>query len=217
MARIRDIGVKTKRSRRSSLLEKIKKKRRKRKKKGERSKLARPGMPDKINDADNADGDDDDELQENLAYIRQNYANAGHPIAYSTPGTVYKYMKSINRKTKMAAIREALQDFDAYNLFKSYRRPAWYNPYYIYGRRMQIQADLVDVRQLSEQNDGVKYIFVLIDAFTRKAWAYGLKNKTSKETAEALRKHIEQNPASRMFREIMTDKGNNYTDGKVVI
>ena len=119
-------------------------------------------------------------------------------------------MKSIGRRTKLNAIREVLQEFDGYNLHKEYKRPKYYNPYFIYGRRMQIQGDLVDVRQLSEKNGGIKYILVLIDAFTRKAWAYGLKNKTSKETADAMRKHIEENPPSRLFKEIMTDKGKEF-------
>ena len=151
-----------------------------------------------------------DRLQENLQFIRRNYEKPGHPIAFSSPGVIYKYLKTIQRDTKLSAIKEVLQEFDGYTLHRQTKRPKIYNPYYIYGRRMQIQADLVDVRQLSEKNNGITYLLVLIDAFTRKGWAYGLKNKTSKETADAMRKHIEHDPASRLFSICMTDKGMEF-------
>ena len=71
----------------------------------------------------------------NEDFIRKNYVKIGHPIAYSNPQTIYKHMKKINRNMSVEQIRNILSEFDAHNLHKFFRRPKYFNPYYIYKRR----------------------------------------------------------------------------------
>ena len=47
-------------------------------------------------------------------------------------------------------------------------------------------ADLVDMRALADDNDGFKYILMVIDVFSKYGWAVPLKYKTGKETKEGL-------------------------------
>ncbi len=56
----------------------------------------------------------------------------------------------------------------AYTLHRQYRRPVKKNPYYIVFKRQQIQADLMDVSSLELDNDGINFLVVTIDCFTRK-------------------------------------------------
>lgn len=49
-------------------------------------------------------------------------------------------------------------------------------------------ADLIDYRKYSRKNGGMKYILVIIDAFSRFAYTEPLKFKTAKESAEAMDK-----------------------------
>ena len=47
-------------------------------------------------------------------------------------------------------------------------------------------ADLLDIHQYACQNEGYKFILVVLDIFTRYAWARPLKNKTGVSVASAL-------------------------------
>lgn len=42
----------------------------------------------------------------------------------------------------------------------------------------QFQADLCDMQALAKQNDGFKYLLMVIDVFSKKAYVQPLKNKT---------------------------------------
>ncbi|KAF0747756.1 Integrase catalytic domain-containing protein [Aphis craccivora] len=43
------------------------------------------------------------------------------------------------------------------------------------------QADLIDMQPHSRQNNGFKFILIIIDTFTKYVWVEALKNKTAKE------------------------------------
>ena len=46
-------------------------------------------------------------------------------------------------------------------------------------------ADLIEVQTLSKQNKGYRYILVVIDAFSKYAWARPIKKKTGKDVTDA--------------------------------
>ena len=47
-------------------------------------------------------------------------------------------------------------------------------------------ADLIDYRKYSRQNQGYKYVLVMIDAFSRFAYTAPLKFKTAEDSAQAI-------------------------------
>lgn len=51
-----------------------------------------------------------------------------------------------------------------------------------------IQMDIVDMVRWKPWNNGFSYILVIIDVFTRQGYAYVLKQKSIKETTQAMRK-----------------------------
>ena len=164
----------------------------------------------KIMENENNNENEDEDDVDNAEFIRENYNKPGSPFAYSNPQTIYKYLKKIGRKTSINVIRNIISEFDAHNLHKQFKRPKFFNPYYIYSRREQIQADLIDIRELSKYNKGTSYLFTLIDCFTKKAWVYPLKTKKTKEVADVFVEHIENDYQNRLPQILMTDAGKEF-------
>lgn len=118
--------------------------------------------------------------------VLKNYRTPGHPTAFSGISNVSNFYNISDAKAK-----EILEHDSTYQLHRSYRRPSVHNPYYIYGRRKLIQGDLIDISKLHRTNEGVKYLAMFIDVFTKKAWAYGMKTKTGGEMARVMRQWLE--------------------------
>ena len=73
-------------------------------------------------------------------------------------------------------------------------------------------ADLMDMQRFASVNKGYKYILVVLDVFSRFAWARPLKNKTGKETAAALQDIFSQ---GRIPEKMWTDKGKEFFNKNV--
>ena len=69
-------------------------------------------------------------------------------------------------------------------------------------------ADLIDVHQYTRQNKGYKFILVVLDVFSRYAWARPLKNKTGKEVAMAIEDILQED--GRKPRKLWTDQGTEF-------
>ena len=69
----------------------------------------------------------------------------------------------------------------------------------------------MDLKEYGKENNGYKYVLVVINCFSKYVWAYPIKSKTSKEVAQALEKtfHI-QRPIN-----LCTDMGGEFTGKEV--
>lgn len=68
-----------------------------------------------------------------------------------------------------------------------------------------LQIDLMDYSSYSDSNDGYKFIFTLIDVFTKRAFAIPLKNKTMKLVTSEIRRLFTENNLK--YRLIHADRG----------
>lgn len=59
-------------------------------------------------------------------------------------------------------------------------------PYRVSKQHVQFQADLVDYSKYVAWNRGYKFILMIMDIFSRKAWAFPLKSKHGKAVADVL-------------------------------
>jgi len=109
------------------------------------------------------------------------YTNPGHAVAYSAPATVAKYFGISKKRAKYF-----LEHSEGYTLHREYKKPSTYNPYYVHNRREQVQADLIDIARIAPNNDGVRFLLLIIDIFTKKVWLYPLIRKTAQEMKHAL-------------------------------
>lgn len=81
--------------------------------------------------------------------------------------------------------------------------------YVMRGMNDTFQADLVEMIPFAQQNRGFKYILMVIDVFSKYAWARKLKNKTGEEVAKAMSSIFTENP-NRIPRNLHTDEGKEF-------
>lgn len=67
-------------------------------------------------------------------------------------------------------------------------------------------ADLVDIRSFSKFNQGVQYLLMLIDVFSKYGWIQPLNNKTGVEVANALKRVFKD----RKPEQLWVDKGTEF-------
>ncbi|XP_050066197.1 uncharacterized protein LOC126555298 isoform X3 [Aphis gossypii] len=68
------------------------------------------------------------------------------------------------------------------------------------------QADLIDMQPHSRQNNGFKFILIIIDTFTKYVWVEALKNKTAKECTKGIIKILKKNQP----KLLQTDNGTEF-------
>ncbi|XP_065645837.1 uncharacterized protein LOC136076292 [Hydra vulgaris] len=67
-------------------------------------------------------------------------------------------------------------------------------------------ADLVDMQSFSKFNDGIKYLLMVIDVFSKYGWIFPLKSKTGVDVAHALNKIFEKRKCEKLW----VDKGKEF-------
>ena len=136
--------------------------------------------------------------------LKVNYNIPGHPIAFSGINNVYDYYKG---KISYNKIKEILSGVENYTLHREYKR-GQRNPSYSHFKRNQWQMDLVDIQELAEANNNIRYLLTVIDTFTRFAWARLLKNKRGATVLEAF-KSIMQSCVDKP-KSISCDRGTEF-------
>lgn len=142
--------------------------------------------------------------------IKAAYSSPSHPAAFSSAGALYRYFKG---KFSLKTITKCLQEIDSYTLHKEYKKPKQWNPYFVHQRRGLAQIDLIETQPLSRDNDGVRYLMVILSVFSRRIWIYPLKDKTAESVHTALEDWI--NSLKKQFKTIQTDSGLEFVNRKV--
>ena len=94
------------------------------------------------------------------------YLNPKHP---GSLGGIDRLLRSTGEAENKETVLETLQHVDAYTLNKENRREFSRNPVVVTNLQHQYQIDLADLSKYSEQNDGIRYLLVAIDCFSKKA------------------------------------------------
>ena len=119
-----------------------------------------------------------------------------------------------NLKLTKEDINKNLKNSDIYTRYKQYKKPRKYSPIYVYRRRELFQADLIAFTnpEYIKANDGYKYLFTVIDVFTKFAWTYPLKSKdceTTKKCFEDILSKCGKHP-----EKLQTDRGTEFVCAK---
>ena len=117
--------------------------------------------------------------------LKKFYLAPKFPGSYSGAYKFYQEVKNIHPKVTLKKVNEFLKSQDAYTLHKRTRKPKFRRTL-VFKPRDLWQIDLLDMQKYSKENDGYRYICVIIDCFSRYVWVKPLKNKTGKATVKAL-------------------------------
>jgi transposase InsO family protein len=100
-----------------------------------------------------------------------------------------------------------LHSIDAYTLNAQVKRKFPRIKILSRGVYHQFQADLVDMQQFANENDGIKYLLTCIDVTSRYAWVVPMKNKTAKSTVSAFKTIIDEGNVPELLQ---TDDGSEF-------
>ena len=117
--------------------------------------------------------------------LKKFYLDPKFPGSYSGAYKFYQEVKNIHPKVTLKKVNEFLKSQDAYTLHKRTRKPKFRRTL-VFKPRDLWQIDLLDMQKYSKENDGYRYICVIIDCFSLYVWVKPLKNKTGKATVKAL-------------------------------
>lgn len=115
-------------------------------------------------------------------------------------------------KASTSKTRDQVVDFlkrqKTYQLHKQPRRRFKRRRYIVSGIDDLWQADLADMSNLSQDNNGVTFLLVVIDVFSKYLWVRPLKAKTATVTLDAIDDIMMT--AERKPRNFQTDKGTEF-------
>lgn len=94
-------------------------------------------------------------------------------------------------------------------LHQSARRNFPRRNYVMRGLNDTFQADLIEMIPFSRENRGFNYILMVIDVFSKRAWAKALKNKTGEEVTKAMSSIFHEFPKN-IPRNLHTDEGKEF-------
>ena len=137
--------------------------------------------------------------------LRNNYTKAGHPIAFGGIDNIHSYYKGILDKEKIKDILSSIENYTLHREYHSSQR----NPSYSHFKRYQFQMDLVDIQQLTDYNDGARYLLTCIDTFTRKAFVRILTSKHAKYVLEGFKSILKEAGKPKI---VVMDRGTEFTN-----
>ena len=141
-----------------------------------------------------------------LSLKRKWYRTPSHPTSFSGITNLTQFHKIPSKEAV-----KILDGISSYSIHREVKKPRQRNPFFIYNLRDHVQADLIEVGQLADSNDGVKYLLTAIDMFSQFAVCVPMKNKTQVSSIAALKKlFLKMKPNT-----LMTDAGGEFTGANV--
>lgn len=125
--------------------------------------------------------------------LRKIYYNTRHPAAY---GSVQNLVKASGLSKR--AVEQWLRSQPTYTLHKTRRQRFPMARYYVRKPNLQFQADLVDYSKFASHNKGYKFMLMIMDLFTRQAWAFPMRSKSGREVASIFQPFFQQHETQRL-------------------
>lgn len=108
------------------------------------------------------------------------------------------------QKRKMSEKQRIVQE-----LHRTVRKNFPRRSYVMRGIHDTFQADLIEMIPWANENQGYRYILMVIDVFSKRAWAKALKNKTGAEVTKAMAAIFETKP-NNIPCNLHTDEGKEF-------
>lgn len=117
--------------------------------------------------------------------LKRHLLNLSYPEAFSsTSALIKKFGKQfgVDNIKKWARSQDVLTKFGV--IRKKYPR----NPVLSHAPNSIFSADLADLSKFATHNNQFKFALIVVDSFTRRTWAFPLKNKKPTSVVEAFKK-----------------------------
>ncbi|MCG8621103.1 MAG: transposase family protein, partial [Proteobacteria bacterium] len=114
-------------------------------------------------------------------------------------------------KISHSQIKKWIHKQESYSRNKSVKRKFQRGRVIVAGIDDQFDADLASLVYYADDNDGYKYLLVVIDIFSRYAWVQPLKDKTATQIVNAFSKILND---GRIPRKLRTDAAKDFTSEK---
>jgi hypothetical protein len=141
-------------------------------------------------------------------YLKEIYTDFGAGGGYGSIDSLYRKLKKDGQyNITKPEVEKYLMHIDSYSLHKPIKKKFETQRVIIGGVGELHQSDLMDMVSLIQYNKGYRYVLVVIDCFSKKAWARNLKTKTGQEMTDALSDIYKLTPYPLKFQ---TDGGVEY-------
>jgi len=134
------------------------------------------------------------------------YTTLSAPGSYSGVEMLRRYID-----VPITNIRQFLTTQDAYTLHKPIKTRFKRRRIYSKGVLDLLQADIIDLSNISHFNDQYRYILTAIDVFSKRAYAVPLLTKSASEVTDAFEKILTQSGKCRMLN---TDRGAEFVNSR---
>ena len=140
-------------------------------------------------------------------YLHQIYYDPDHPASFSSAEKLYKVVTAEGKPYTLQQIKHWLAKQESYTLHRPVHRRFDRNKVVTSGTDNLWDSDLIDFARLSKFNNGIGYILVIIDVFSRFLWLKPLNTKTGPDVAKAFDNVFSMGRHPRYLR---TDKGQEF-------
>lgn len=138
------------------------------------------------------------------------YASLSSPASFSSALRLYKCARKDIRNLKLDDVVNFLKGINSYTRHRRVYVKFPRRKVITSGIDKQWQADLIDFNAYKKANFGYRYILVVIDVFSRKAWIKEMKKKTAHSTVEAFHYILKNLAVGRRPEKLQTDDGTEF-------
>ena len=140
--------------------------------------------------------------------IENEWVDPKSGIYFAGISKIYDHLKTRGIPCSKENIKQILASFSTYSKFKEHHLPRNNNVFYIYKLHWQWQLDICYFSDLDVFNDGIKYLLVVIECFSRKIFITAMKDKRTATTVEkfdSIYRYVGDKPVS-----LYVDRGSEF-------
>lgn len=139
--------------------------------------------------------------------LKEIYYNPKHPGSFGGVQRLYREASKTHSVTE-EQVKDFLSKQNVFTLHKDRRFNFKRNRVLALYKDYGWEADLIDMQAYAEENEGHKYILVVIDIFTKFCWLRAIKTKTPAAVCEAFSDIFSS--SKRVPHRLRTDRGNEF-------
>ena len=143
------------------------------------------------------------------AYLSHVYVSPEHPASFSGLDKLYRVAKKDVPSITRNEIKQWAENNLSYSLYKPSRRNFKHNKVYAPEIDSLWEADLAFVHDVAKENDGVNYLLVVIDVFSKFLWVRLMKNKSAHCLVQAFDSILGE---KRKPEKLRMDKGTKFVN-----